>query len=401
MSAQQTLLGADEAARIIHGALAQLPAVRIGLHEALGRVLAEEIIAGEPVPPFDNAAMDGFAVRTGDLPGELRIAGSCAAGTVYPGVLGPGEAVRIMTGAVVPAGADAVVQQEWTGAGAPGAVTVARTVPAGHNIRRAGADLAAGTRALGAGTLLRPQEIGLLASIGRSEILAARRPSAALLTTGDELAVPGVPLGPGMIHDSNAPMLAALLAREGCDVVPLGVARDDREELRARITSGLGCDLLVTAGGVSVGDHDHVGEILRSCGVEILFWKVNIRPGMPLLFGRRGSTAVFGLPGNPVSAMVTCTQFIRPAIRRLTGAAPESGTVRLRARLAEEIVKQDGKRHFVRGILSDGDGAPVVRSTGSQVSNVLSSLVRANCLIILPEEGRAFPAGTNVEVELL
>jgi molybdopterin molybdotransferase len=396
-----SLLDAEEAVRIIHGALAPLPPVRIGLGEALGRVLAEEIVAAEPIPPFDNAAMDGYAVRAGDLPGALRLSGSCAAGTVYPGTVNTGEAVRIMTGAAIPTGADAVVQQEWTEPATSGAVTVTRAVPAGHNIRRAGADLAAGTAALAQGTLLRPQEIGLIASVGRREILAGARPRAAVLTTGDELAAPGEPLRPGMIRDSNAPMLAALLVKEGCDVVPLGVARDDRDELRSRIAEGLGFDILVTAGGVSVGDHDHVGAARRAAGVEILFWKVNIRPGMPLLFGRRGATAVFGLPGNPVSAMVTFTQFIRPAIRRLTGAASGAGTTRLRARLAEEIVKQDAKRHFVRGILSDGEGAPAVRPAGSQVSNILTSLVRANCLIILPEEGRAFPAGTSVEVELL
>lgn len=398
------LVGARDAVRIIWDTLAPLAPELAPLAGARGRVLAEEIVAEENVPPFDNAAMDGYAVRSEDTasaPKPLAVIGEGPAGTVFARPVGSGEALRIMTGGVVPVGCDAVVQQEWTETSVPDTVHVLRAVSPGHNIRKTGSDIAAGVGALSAGTELRPQEIGLLASLGRRFVKVSPRPVVAVLATGNELVAGAGPLGPGLIRDSNSAMLTALLEEEGCDVRLLGIARDSREELRAKIAEGLACDVLVTAGGVSVGAYDHLGEVVRELGVEIRFWKVNIRPGMPLLFGTRGRTAVFGLPGNPVSAMVTFLQFVRPALRRLKGSPSASSGVRLRAALEHELAKQDGKRHFVRGILGERDGAPVVRTTGPQVSNLLSSLGRANCLIILPEEGRTFAAGDPVEVELL
>lgn len=401
---ERPLTDAAEAVRIIWNSLAPLSSASVALADAAGRVLAETVVAAEHVPPFDNAAMDGFALRAEDVasaPAQLAVIGESPAGAVFSRALGRGEAVRIMTGGMIPPGCDAVAQQEWTEAGASGALRVLRPVPPGHNIRKAGSDISAGADVLGAGTTLRAQEIGILASLGRRSVLVSPRPAAAVLATGNELAGGDGPLRAGAIRDSNTPMLAALLHQEMCDARILGVARDDRDELRRKIAAGLACDMLITAGGVSVGAYDHVGEVLAELGVEIRFWKVNIRPGMPLLFGTCGKTAVFGLPGNPVSAMVTFLQFVRPAIRRLTGCRTASEAVRLRAVLAQEIAKQDGKRHFVRGVLRSDGSALSVRPTGPQVSNMLTSLSLANCLIILPEEGRTFAAGASVEVELL
>ena len=402
--AAPAMISARDAAEMIWGSLKPIGATDVTLLESRGRVLAEEIIASENIPSFDNAAMDGFAVRAADVaavPAVLGVAGEIAAGSAPGGPLAPKQSARIMTGGPVPAGCDAVVQQEWTEVRAPGAVTVLRSVPAGHNIRHAGSDIAQGTTSLRLGTVLRPQEIGILASLGKHSVRVSRRPAAAVLTTGNELSESAGPLAPGMIRDSNGPMVAALLEEEGCTVRPLGIARDDRSILLEKVREGLDVDLLITSGGVSVGAYDLVGGVLRELGVEIRFWKVNIRPGMPVLFGTKGRTAVFGLPGNPVSTMVTFLKFVRPAIRRLQGCSTAGGAVRLSAVLEHEIVKQDAKRHFVRGVLSDRDGALRVRSTGSQLSNILSSLSLADCLIVLPEEVRTLGAGARVDVELL
>jgi molybdopterin molybdotransferase len=397
-------LAARDALRTIWEALEPLDPSPVTLGASLGRVLAEEIVSREDIPPFDNSAMDGFALRSEDAsaPGAtLAVVGEIPAGVLFGRPLGRGEAARIMTGAAVPPGCDAVAQQEWTESDPQGMVRVLRPVPAGHNIRRAGSDIVAGATVLSPGTVLRPQEIGLLASLGRLSVIASPRPVVAVLTTGNELVPAGAPLSPAVIRDSNAPMLAALLEEEGCEVLPLGIARDDAGDLRTALGRGLSADMLVSAGGVSVGAYDLVGETLRELGVTLRFWKVNIRPGMPLLFGTRGRTAVFGLPGNPVSAMITFLQFVRPALRRLKGGRTEAPGVRLHAALEHPLAKEDGKRHFVRGILGERNGAPVVRTTGPQVSNILSSLSLANCLIILPEEGRSYRPGDPVEVELL
>lgn len=398
------MLSARDAETLIWDSVEPIGASAVPVEGSQGSVLAEDVVAGEHVPPFDNAAMDGYAVRSGDVstvPAALAVTGETIAGTAAALPLAPASAVRIMTGGVIPAGCDAVVQQEWTEPDPPGRVRVLRTTPAGHNIRKTGSDITAGTTVLRRGMTLRPQEIGLLASLGRTSVLVSRRPVVALLATGNELVDGDAPLGPGKIRNSNAPMLSALLREEGCDVQSLGIARDEAGDLRAKIGEGLGADMLVSSGGVSVGTHDLVSGVLEELGVEIRFWKVNIKPGMPLLFGMRGRTPVFGLPGNPVSTMVTFLKFVRPALRRMKGCSWAGGGIRLTAALEEPMTKQDARRHFVRGILSERDGRPSVRPTGSQVSNVLSSLVLANCLITLPEDIGSYAAGDQVEVELL
>jgi molybdopterin molybdotransferase len=348
--------------------------------------------------------MDGYAVRHADTahaPVTLRIAGEIAAGAAPAEPVAAGNAAAIMTGAKIPPGCTAVVQQEWTEPAGSGAVKILRTAPEGHNIRRAGADIACGTEVIAAGALLRPQEIGVLASLGHRFVTVHRRATVAILATGSEIVEPGAPLTAGRIRNSGAYTLAALARQAGAEVRYLGIARDDREELCRLLAAGLKADILVTSGGVSVGAYDFVRPVLEGLGVRLLFTKVNIKPGMPLVFGVHAGGLVFGLPGNPVSGMVTFLEFVRPALRMLMGDRSGAPLVRVRAALAETFEKHDGKRHFLRGILETRDGVPVVRTTGSQVSNILTSLARANCLIVVPEEVTALRAGELVDVELL
>jgi molybdopterin molybdotransferase len=397
------MLTAREALDRILEAARPLSTISVSLDRALGAVPAADIVAQENVPSFDNAAMDGFAVRSVDVakaPTLLKLSDEIAAGSPGSEILEPSSVIRIMTGAKVPDGADVVVQQEWTNESRPGFIEITKPVPAGHNIRKAGADIAMGSVAVHAGVRLRPQEIGVLASLGEQFVTVRRPPSVAVLVTGNELLELDKKVSPGKIRDSNSHLLSSLVRESGGEPVNLGIAKDDPADLKAKLAKGLDSDALITSGGVSVGKYDLVMETLRELGVEILFWKVKIKPGMPLLFGRKGSTLVWGLPGNPVSSMVTFVQFVRPAIYRMMGMAATEG-VRIRVRLLTGLTKSDGKRHFVRGILERQDGVLTVRSTGSQISNILSSLVKANCLIILPEETERVSPGDEVEVELL
>jgi molybdopterin molybdotransferase len=398
------MIGFQDARTMILDAVQPVGRITVALERSLNHVLAESIIAAENIPPFDNSAMDGYAVRTEDLqrtPCMLRIVGEVAAGRVAPKALQPGEVMSIMTGAKIPPGCDAVVQQEWSESPDKTQVNITRRVERGHNIRPAGADIHRGATVLEPGVRIRPQEIGVLASLGTQFVEVYRRLSVAILATGNEIVGIDKPLADAKIRNSNAYTLAALVEELGCDPLALGVARDDRDELKRKITEGLKADLLVTTGGISVGKYDLVMEILREIGAEVKFWKVNIKPGMPLLFALHGVKPVFGLPGNPVSSMVTFLHFVKPAVRRMSGEKTVDTGYSLHAKLEHEIKKIDGKRHFIRGILESRNGALSVRSTGPQVSNILSSLTKANCLIILPEEGVQFRAGEDVEVELL
>jgi molybdopterin molybdotransferase len=400
------MIRADEALQIISDSVRPLSTVTVSLQRARGLVLAEGVRAAHDVPPFDNSAMDGFAIRSEDVqhaPITLALVGEISAGLASDMRLESGQAMAITTGAPIPASCDAVVQQEWTEPTDAARVKVLRSVSAGHNIRSAGADVRAGQIVLPAGQAIRPQEIGVLASIGRQFVTVHRRPTVAILATGNELVELDRPLPPGKIRNSNGPMLRALVEELGVEVQGCGVAADDRSILRSKLSEALRhADMVITLGGVSVGKYDLVMDVLKELGVTIKFWKVNIKPGMPLLFGMHGSTAVMGLPGNPVSSMVTFLKFARPALLRMLGCrALEEAVTTVCATLEHEITKTDGKRHFVRGIIEQRDGVLVVRSTGSQVSNILTSLSKANCLIVLPEEQSAFAAGEMVEVELL
>ncbi len=398
------MITASDALRIISENIPRAPLVTISVDDALGCTLGEEIIASGNIPPFDNAAMDGYALRAEDVasvPTTLRLAGEIAAGHASSLTLFPHEAVSIMTGAPIPGGCTAVVQYEWTVRPDADHVTVLRNVPEGHNVRKQGADIADGSVALRKGTLVRPQEIGLLASLGRRYIAIHRKPRVAVLATGDELVEIDKRLLPGTIRNSNAHLLHALIRQAGCEVILSEIARDDPDELRRKVALCLQADMVVTTGGVSVGKYDLVCEAYEHNGISILFRKVKIKPGMPLVFGVRPPVVVFGLPGNPVSTMVTFLKFVRPALDLMTGRGTPGKKYQLHARLAETIVKSDGKRHYVRGVLGNDPDGLVVKPTGSQVSNVLTSMVKADCLIILEEEKSRFNAGEFVEIELM
>ncbi|MBI4547660.1 MAG: molybdopterin molybdotransferase MoeA, partial [Ignavibacteriae bacterium] len=393
-----------EALKIVLDAVRPLGTITIFLQHALGLVLVEEIISTESIPPFDNAAMDGYAVRIEDIqkiPAILTVVEEIAAGTAPNSALQAGQAMSIMTGAKIPAGCNAVVQQEWTEKIGNEQVKILRIVPDGHNIRRAGADIQKASLVFSKGQRLRPQEIGILASLGTRFVEVYRRASVSILTTGNEVVEIHQSLPEGKIRNSNAYTLGALVQELGCEAKNIGIAQDDRNDLRNKINEGLKYDMLITSGGVSVGKYDLVLDVLKELGVEIKFWKVNIKPGMPLLFGMYHEKPVFGLPGNPVSTMVTFLQFVKPALLKMMGHRAVETGLRIHARLDEDIRKTDGKRHFVRGILESRNGSLIVRTTGLQVSNLFTSLSKANCLIILPEEAEHIRAGEEIEVELL
>ena len=391
------MLDVDEARARILAAFAPLPMVRVSLAEAMGSVLAVDVIAGGSVPAFPNAAMDGFALRaeetvgaSSERPVRLRVIAEAAAGYESVAVVTSGTAIRIMTGAPVPAGADAVVRfeetDERTGAirhGPGDTVAIGASARPGENVRPIGEDVHAGETVLAAGTRVRPAEIGVLATLNRTEVTVHRRPRVGVLATGDEIVDAGEPLGPGQIRNSNAPMLAALVSRCGGEAVALGTARDTEADLCGCLAQADGLDLLLTTGGVSVGDYDLVKQVLQAQG-RIDLWEVRIKPGKPLAFGCVGRTPVLGLPGNPVAAAVAFEQFARPAIRKMLGhGCLEIPTVT--ARLEGRVENRGGRRHYVRVAVEASPQGYVARVAGGQGSGVLSTLAKANALLIIPE----------------
>ena len=398
------MISAQEALRIILDSVQPLETITVSLQRSLRLTLGETIVAGENVPPFDNAAMDGYAVRSSDTtsaPATLQVVGEISAGSVPTRKLLPGEAMSIMTGAKIPEGCDAVVQFEGTQQTNGTHVKILQAYPAGHNIRRSGGDIQKGAVVLEKGQVLRPQEIGVLASLGKLFVEVYRPAEVAILTSGNEVVDIDKPATEGSVRNSNLYSLIALLQDMHAEARNLGIARDDRKELEDKIVEGLKADAVIASGGVSVGKYDLVIDTLKRLGSEIKFWKVNIKPGMPLMFGICRGKPVFGLPGNPVSTVVTFLQFVKPALTKMMGQINYDSTFRIRARLEHEIEKADGKRHYVRGILENRNGLLYVRSSGSQVSNVLSSLTKANCFIIIPEEKTMIGQGEDAEVELL
>jgi molybdopterin molybdotransferase len=391
------LISIDEARRRVMQAVRVLDTEDVALADALERVLAHDVESPTNVPPFDNSAVDGFAVEAGP-PAELQLIGESRAGHPSGRNLRPGAAVRISTGAEIPVGATAVVPVERARASS-GRVRVEGSEQ-GENIRRAGEDVRGGDLALRAGTLIGPAELGVAASIGRDHLPCARRPRVAVLVTGDELAEPGHDLGPGRIYSSNAFALAGLVARSRAAIVSRGTVRDSAESTREALENALGAaDVICVSGGVSVGPHDHVKPVLRDLGVTERFWGVALRPGKPTWFGTRNGTLVFGLPGNPVSAMVTFQLFVRPALAALQGAAAEAD--RVSAVLDESVPLHPLREQAVRVRLSArGDGWHAT-TTGEQGSHMLTSMLGADGLaLVAPGEGEA-ARGTRVEVELL
>lgn len=378
----------------------------VPLADALGLVTSVDIDAPEAVPPFDNTAMDGFAVRAADTtaatpgsPARLSIVGTLAAGAAPDLTVGPGQAVRIMTGAPLPAGADAVVMVERTKVVDDGAtVAVEVAVEPGNHLRRAGDDIEAGQRVFPAGTALTPAHLGVLASVGARRVPVYPRPRVGVLSTGDELVDGPEPLGPGQIRDSNRRMLLALVTRADCEPVDLGRIADDEDAIAASFeAAAAGCDAVVSSGGVSMGDFDFVKVVLDRLG-EMRWMQVAIKPAKPLAFGTVEGTPVFGLPGNPVSSLVSFELFARPGLRKMMGHADLDRT-RLRAEADEDLRRRsDGKVHFVRVVARyEADGAFHVRSTGAQGSHQLAATAAANALAVLPDGG-GVAAGDQVEI---
>jgi molybdopterin molybdotransferase len=375
---------------------------RVHLRAALGRVLAEPVTARFDVPAHTNSAMDGYAVASADLPasgiGELRVVGASFAGKPWHGALGAGEAVRIMTGAVMPDGADTVLIQERVEE-QDGRIRFMPGHKRGQHVRAAGEDLKTGEAVFEPGRRLSAADLGVIASLGVAEVAVWRRPRVAFFSTGDELRSLGESLGLGEIYDSNRYTLHGMLTELGVEVVDLGVVSDDPAALEhAFARAARAADAVITSGGVSVGEADYTREILGRLG-EVRFWKVAMKPGRPLAFGQIDGAWFFGLPGNPVSVMVTFYEFVRPALEKLMGTRPRQPWT-VPARTTAALKKRPGRVEFQRGFLARGaDGALTVTPTGDQGSGILSSMSQANCFIVLPLETAAVDAGAVVEVQ--
>jgi molybdopterin molybdotransferase len=398
----------DRARELIRSFLVPVAATeRVGIRQSLGRVLAADIVSPLAVPGHDNSAMDGYAVRFADLSPDLETVlariGESFAGKPSGIVIGPGQCVRIFTGGVMPEGADAVVMQERTREEgdkvrvAPGAIT-----KAGQNRRFAGEDLKAGQVVFRTGQLVHPAEIGMMASLGIGEVSVYRKLRVAFFSTGDELRSIGTALAEGEIYDSNRYTIYGMLKRLSCDILDMGVVPDQPDALEQAFVAAAACaDVVITSGGVSVGEADFVKALLDKLG-EVLFWKIAMKPGRPLAYGRIGDAHFFGLPGNPVSVMVTFYEFVQDALRILQGRRDIAPLPTFKVRLAAPIRKVPGRTEFQRGILaSDGQGGFTVRTTGDQGSGILSSMSQANCFIVLSADTASCAIGDLVDVQLL
>jgi molybdopterin molybdotransferase len=405
MALASRLITIDEALEHVLGAAAavRLPTERVAIGDALDRVLAEDLTAAGDVPPFACSAMDGYAIVAGAAGRRLTVAGESRAGTPAATALsGPAEAFRISTGAAAPAGADAVIRQEDTEPAGAAIVTLSGTA-LGENLRGAGEDLVAGATVLHRGTRFGVAELGAAVGAGAGTVTVASRPRVAVLCTGDELRAPGEALGPGEIHNSNAVMLSALAVRAGALAVAADRIPDNRDETERVLARGLDAsDVVVISGGVSVGPHDHVKPALEALGAAERFWGVALQPGKPTWFGVHGDTLVFGLPGNPVSAVVTFVLFVAPALRALAGespAAPGSSTGSLRAAtatLGEPVSRNRQREQAVRVRLEQRDGTTIAIPTGPQGSHVTTSLLGADALALIPAGEGAMQAGARV-----
>jgi molybdopterin molybdotransferase len=398
-------LSVDEALSRILDGVAPTPAEPVEIEQAHGHTLAEPLAARLTQPPFDASAMDGYAVRAADvahLPATLDVIGQAAAGHPFSGTVAARQAVRIFTGAPLPAGADAVVIQEntsqATSASGGAAVTVHDGTPDAGHVRRRGFDFSEGAVLLEAGRRLGPRELSLAAAMGHGRVNARRRPRVVVLSTGDELVAPGNRPGPGQIVSSNHLGVAALAELAGAQVRQLGIARDTRESLQAHLDKAGEADVIVTIGGASVGDHDLVGPVLAARGMALSFWKIAMRPGKPLMFGRLGASRVLGLPGNPVSSLVCTRVFLVPLLRALLGR-PAGDAAPLQARSAVALEANGPRQHYMRATTMPGsDGSPLVTPVRSQDSSLLAPLAEADCLLVRPANAPQAPAGSLVPI---
>lgn len=400
----------EEALNRILATVPRLPAASVPLADALGLVTVEDLAATQPIPPFANTGVDGYAVRAADTTGagpdspvRLRVVGELAAGAAPSVPVGPGEAIRIMTGAPAPEGADAIVMVEDTASEAADGgetVVIRRAARAGDHVRPAGGDLQVGDTAFPAGTVLGPAHLGVVASLGHGAVNVVRRPRVAVMSTGDELVPPGEPLSIGQIRDSNRPMLMALVAQTGCEPVDFGIGIDDEAVIAERLEKAAAtCDAMVTSGGVSMGDYDIIKLVLTRMA-EMNWWQIAIRPAKPLAFGLLSGVPIFGLPGNPVSSHVSFELFARPALLQMMGHPKRFRPVTKAVAGHDMRRRSDGKLHLNRVTLSpshDGTGRLVAADAGGQASNVLSAMALSDGLALLPD-GEGVPAGGDVDV---
>jgi len=397
------VLSVEEAQAHILSTVRVLDAERVALLEGADRILAQAVTADRDIPPLTNSAMDGFALRGEDIAAgerKFRVVGEVAAGHQASVEVGPGEAVRIMTGAPVPPGADTIVRFERTRS-ENDSVVVLDPPSVGSNVRQAGEDVCAGQEVLRPGQLLRPQEVGMLAAVGQLQVSVIRRPRVAILGTGDEVVAPDQMPGPSQIRDANSYAVAAQVRRYGGLPMLLGVAHDEEEVVRQGMRQALerGADLLITSGGVSVGDFDLIKQVMDAEG-QMHFWSLNMKPGRPMAFGEVGGIPLLGLPGNPVAAMISTRLYARPALLKMQGHQDWSERT-IKARLAEPIGRKDGRRHYLRVYLRETESGPEATLTGDQGSGILNSLVQADGLAVIPEDARHLPAGSDVQVILL
>jgi molybdopterin molybdotransferase len=394
MSGVEELLTLDAAQALVLERARPLDVERVALSKAAGRFLAEAATALVDLPPFPSSAMDGFAVRSADTPGRLPVVERIAAGSPAARPLNAGEAMGIATGGMVPDGADAVIQHERV-VQEDNKIEVPEAVVSGANVRLVGRDVAAGGVVVPAGMRLGPPQIGALAAAGIAEVACVRRPRVAVLTTGSELRAPGETLGPGEVYEANGVMLAAQLAAEGAAVTQLAAVADDEQEHRRALQQGLDHDVLVTSGGVSVGPHDLVRQVEEELGVEEVFWRVAVRPGKPVAFGVRAGTLVFGLPGNPVSSLVGCELFVRPALRALQGAA-EPGPRFAAGRLAAGVERNPARDDLLRARSSVTDDGVTLRPVSGQESHMIVRAAEADALVLVPRGHGRVEAGSVV-----
>jgi molybdopterin molybdotransferase len=397
------LISINDARRLVLAAVRPLASESVALDDALGRVLAQDVTAAGDVPPFPCSAMDGYAVIAGPAGRTLAVVGESRAGTPSSHHLAEGEAMRISTGAAIPAGATAVIPQENVATNGDAAIETAAAVAPGEHVRGAGEDMREGTVVLTAGAPLGPVALGAAAAAGVGTVTAARQPRVAVLCTGDELRAPGEPLGPGEIHNSNAPMLTGLAQRLGAVTTPAQRLPDDREATTAGIGAALDqADVVIISGGVSVGPHDHVKPALDALGVAEVFWSVALQPGKPTWFGvpAAGHPLVFGLPGNPVSAVVTFSLFVAPALAALQGA-PTPAPPRPTAVLGTEVRRNPRRDQMIRVRLHEDDDGVRAYPNGAQGSHILTSLLGADALALIPAGEGTTPAGKTVTLHAL